>query len=209
MLQAVQKHAEMEKYSDNIVLGIRKQCRCTAFFMPFFTLGGEIMGKKFLATTATGIEIYIGEDTLEHLKAHSDLKFSDIAEAVSKVTWYNAPFGIDNVDLGRVVGKDRCVEVAPETANHIQMRTRKGRKGKTPILLEKEGFAPADTSKMVVGICKDREDGIDTLFTAFYGILAPREPWDEAIEKGSKEEAESVEFWRTHALVVSDDDLAD
>ena len=167
------------------------------------------MEKKFLATTANGIGVYVGEDTLEHLKAHSDVDLKVVAEAVSKVTWYNAPFGINSVDLGRIVGKEGCVEITPEMASHVQMRTRKGRKGETPVLLKKEGFTPADTSKMVVGICKDRKDGINTLFAAFYGVLAPREPWGEAIEKGSKEEAESVEFWRTHAIVVSDDDLAD
>lgn len=152
------------------------------------------MTKTYLATTATGVEVYIGEDTLKHLEAHSDVKLEDVAEAI-KAFDYVSPFRIGMVDLGRVVGKNNCVEVSDgDKVLHLH---RKGRQGTTPIVFSKEA---ADTSIVTVGVCKD-DDGKDTLFTSYYGVLAPKEPWDRHLKDEERPEAE--EFWSTHAIVYN------
>jgi hypothetical protein len=60
------------------------------------------------------------------------------------------------------------------------------------------------TSLITIGICLD-DDGVHTLFTAFYGKLAPREPWDPSLP--DQDRAESEEFWKTHAIVATPDEI--
>ena len=157
--------------------------------------------KKFIGTTGNGFDVYMCESTYSHMLAHPDVQMDDIKEAISKID-YKAPFQMAQVDLGRICGKDACIEI-PAGMNP-EMRTRKGRQGKTPVFLS--GVEAADTSILTVGICKD-DDGKDTLFTAFYGQLAPKEPWDTRLSDSERSEAES--FWASHALVVTADQLED
>ncbi len=153
----------------------------------------EIMIKKLLAVAKSGLSVYVGEETLKHMEAHSDVQIAHVKEAISKLE-YNAPFWIGAVDLGRSVGKDHCVEITD--ADDVRMEVRPNRDGATPIVY---GRSAADTSLVVIGICHD-DDGLETLFTAFYGQLAPKEPWDPHLK--DEERAESERFWSTHALVA-------
>lgn len=154
------------------------------------------MDKKMIAVTANGLEVYAEQDLYEkHMAAHADVKLSDIAEAIKKID-YNGQFGMLTIDLEREIGVDSCVEVTESDA--VRHLYRKDRKGKTPCLLNRKGNP---TSCITIGICKD-DDGLNTLFTAFYGKLAPKEPWDCSTET---EKAESENFWKTHALCVDSD----
>lgn len=159
------------------------------------------MNKNFLATTENGFNVYVGEETMKHMEAHSDVPFKLIAEAIGKISDYNGQFRIGAVDMGRMVGKDCCVTRTPENEELVQMLCRKGREGLTPVILEEKGGVLAETNFMVVGICKDEDDKA-TLFTSFFGQLAPKEPYDPRLKPEEKEESE--EFWATHALVISD-----
>ena len=141
--------------------------------------------------TRNNIEVLVTEKTMEHMAAHAGVDANLIAEAVAKLD-YVGPFFIETVDLGRVIGKSSCVTVGPE--DKVAHYYRKNRAGKTPFV----GKEPEDTSCITIGICDDRDnDGAPTLFTAFYGVKAPREPWDA---KSPEEEEESRKFWSTHAL---------
>lgn len=155
--------------------------------------------KVFLATTATGIDVYIESETFEHMQAHPDVDLEVVKEAISKIDdiTTETPFRIGSTDLGRTVGKDNCVEINSE--DKIEMLYRKNRDGQTPVILNGE---KADTSLVTVGICLDQ--GKHTMFTAFYGQLAPKEPWDERIQNPT-EKAEAEKFWSTHALVLEPD----
>lgn len=148
------------------------------------------MEKVFLAKTAAGADVYVGEETYEHMKAHPDVSIDHIKEAIEKSD-YSGPFKMENADLGRTIGKDNCVEIAP--GDNVEELYRLRRDGATPFV-DKE---PADTSKIVVGMALD-DDGKHTMFTAFYGQLAPKEPWDKTLRP--EEKAESEKFWSTHAL---------
>lgn len=154
--------------------------------------------KTFLARTRSNENVFVSNKTLEHMKAHPDVNLAHIVEAVGKLPCAGEYF-IKAVDLGRVIGKDRCVAVTDDNKGKVQLRKRKGRAGNTPVLLAEDGFEFADTSKIVIGICRP-SDGRYTLFTAYYGDLAPKEPWDGSLTVG--ELAESTQFWASHALVV-------
>lgn len=157
--------------------------------------------KTYVGTTDNGIDVYMCESTYNHMIAHPDVQMDDIKEAIEKMV-YKAPFQMAQVDLGRICGKDSCVSIP--AGMKPEMRTRKGRQGKTPVFLT--GVEAADTSLLTVGICKD-DDGKNTVFTAFYGQLAPKEPWDQRLS--DSERSESEQFWASHALVVTTDQLVD
>lgn len=158
------------------------------------------MGKEFLAITNNGFDVYVGDETMRHMQAHSDVPFNLIAEAIGRISDYDGQFKIGAVDMGRPVGKNCCVKITPENKELVQMLCRKGREGLTPVILEEKGGELEDTSFMVVGICKDEEDGEHTMFTSFFGQLAPKEPYDPRLKPKEKEESEA--FWASHALVM-------
>lgn len=156
--------------------------------------------KTYLATTKTGHKIYLCDETLEHMKAHSDVSMEHIKEAIEQNETYQGPFEIRMISLGYIVGEDRCIEVQ-ENDPEVQHLYRKGRAGTTPITFSKYARL---TSLITIGICLD-QDLKDTLFTAFYGQLAPREPWDPSLPE--QERAESEEFWKNHAIVARPDEI--
>ena len=150
-------------------------------------------------TTKNGVNVVVSKETMEHMKAHIGVDVNHIKEAVARIE-YNGPFFMEEVNLERTIGKDNCVPTAP--GDDVRLLYRKGRKGRTPIVFNKTA---ADTSVIVIGICDDDEnDNIPTLFTAFYGRKAPREPWDT---KSEEEKDASMVFWTTHALVYNPDEL--
>ena len=150
--------------------------------------------KELLAKTNNGVDVYMDvEDT--HMLAHKGVPTELIAEAVSKVV-YNPTFFIGEVEMGRVVGVDGCVKTSD--TDDVFFACREGRS--TPSRLVR-GRKAEPTTKMVVGICNDSDDnGVVTLFTAFFGVKAPKELDDPRMTEAERPEAEK--FWADHALVV-------
>ena len=140
--------------------------------------------------TANGKEIFVIIDN-DHMKAHPDVTEEMIAEAIQMVA-YTAPFWMGTVDLGRVIGKDACVETTD--SDDVRMECRPGRETKSRLVYGRE---PEDTSLLTIGICTD-DDGKETVFTAFPGQKAPKELSDPRLREDERAEAEA--FWATHAL---------
>ena len=154
--------------------------------------------KEFLAKDANGHDIYrIVDDA--HMQAHT-IALSDIKEAIEKAG-YEPPFGMLTVDLGRTVGPDNCIKTNEN--DRVENMIRKGRKAESRIVF---GKAPEPTSKLTIGICKD-DDGLQTLFTAFTGELAPKELSDPRLTDEERPAAEA--FWTGHALVCQPEELED
>ena len=149
--------------------------------------------KKLLAKSKNNKELYICETTKEHMKAHLEVKTEHIIEAINK-TNLEGSFIFEQVSLNRIIGKDRCVYVPEDKIDKVKMITRSNRKGPTPMI----DSEPEDTELITIGACVDG-DGKWTLFTAFYGKKAPKEPWDIENEDELKE---SEQFWSCHALCI-------
>jgi len=147
--------------------------------------------KNLIGTTLNGIKIYAIENN-GHMAAHAGITNDLIAKAIKKIH-YDGPFFMESIEMDTVVGKDNCVTVSEKDT--VKLLYRKGREGRTPIVFGKEA---EDTNLLTVGIYRD-EDGLDTVFTAFSGAKAPREPWDSDISS-VEEKSEAEEFWRNHAL---------
>lgn len=148
--------------------------------------------KLYLGKTANGYDTYAVENS-QHMLAHPVAK-ADLIEAVGKIE-YVPTFWIGTVDLGRVVGKNACVEVTAE--DDVREECRPGRELPSRVVYGRE---MEDTTLMTVGICTDEDDGLVTVFTAFAGPKAPRELSDPRLTEEERPAAEA--FWRTHALVV-------
>lgn len=148
--------------------------------------------KEYVATTANGFKVYrIVNDV--HMLAHKDADENKqlLAEAVEKVVYTN-PFWMETLDMGRIIGKDGCVEVTEE--DDTCWACRPGRKLPSHLVFNKQ---PVETPYFTVGMCTDN-DGLVTIFTAFAGKKAPKEPLDPTLKE--EERAESEAFWATHAL---------
>lgn len=160
--------------------------------------------KIYLGKTSNGKEIYMIENSV-HMLAHSGITSEILAEAIEHLgDRYTGPFGMYEVDFGRIIGTDNCVAI--ESGDDVRMMYRKGRQGKSPVVFGKE---PAETTILTIGICTDSDDELkrDTIFTAFTGQLAPKEPWDPRLK--DEERAESERFWASYALVCKPEELDD
>lgn len=146
--------------------------------------------KKNIATTNNGINVSVIIEN-EHMLAHPSVTDEILAEALTKVE-YAPPFWMGTVDIGRVIGTDACVETTD--ADDIRYECRPGREIKSRMVY---GRKPESTTLLTIGICTD-DDGIETVFTAFPGLKAPKELEDPRLTESERAEAEA--FWATHAL---------
>ena len=151
------------------------------------------------------VEIY-DNYAATHGAAHPEITEADLASAIAEISLGEKKFFISEIALEEVKFSNNCVTV--NDGDVIEYRRRPNRDGETPFVV---GRKPDKTNKMVIGICFDDPakggDGQMTVFTAFGGILAPREPWDKNI-RSHEEMEESIRFWGdpqkgvrgTHAL---------
>lgn len=48
--------------------------------------GSLMLMKKLIETTKNNIEVFIGEETIKHMEAHSDVSIKHIKDAIKKIT---------------------------------------------------------------------------------------------------------------------------
>ena len=155
------------------------------------------MTKRLLGVSKDGQDVFVINDN-KHMAAHAAVSDSILAEGVGKIEINDRPFLMDTVDLGRIIGVDDCVAVTD--ADDVRLLQRKARKGLSRIVF---GRKAEPTRLLTIGICRD-DDNLLTVFTAFFGVKAPKEPWDCKTEQ---ERAESDAFWAGHALVFNPEAL--
>ena len=149
------------------------------------------MAKKMLNESVNSYKVFSIIDD-EHMIAHP-VDEEHLVEAISKVV-LRPPFGFYTVDLGRPVGTSALVETTDR--DDIRMECRPGRNAVSRMVY---GRSAEPTALLTIGICTD-DDGLETVFTAFYGQLAPKELSDPRLTDAERLEAEA--FWATHALVA-------
>lgn len=149
------------------------------------------MAKKLISRSVNAFKIFAIEDD-QHMLAHP-VEEEHLVEAISRVE-LKPPFGFYTVDLGRVVGTTACVKT--DDSDDIRMECRPGRDLPSRLVYGRE---PEETTLLTVGICTD-DDGLETVFTAFYGEQAPKELSDPRLSDEERPEAEA--FWATHALIA-------
>lgn len=152
--------------------------------------------KEYICDTADRINTYILVG--DHMLAHAGVSKELIVEAVQKVN-----FGLDSnwkmitVDLERFIGYSACIPTTDE--DMIVQAKRPGRETPSKIVCYKD---PIPTTELTLGMSiltsGENMDGLLTVFTAFYGELAPKELSDPLLSDEERPAAE--EFWKNHAL---------
>ena len=150
------------------------------------------MNKIYAGTTKNGIKVFWDPED-PHMLTHPEVTPKWIEEVLEKVS-YKPPFFMEEIEMGKVVGKTACVAVTSD--DDVRWEERPGRNIKSPVVYGREA---EETSVATVGICTDKDDGVVTVFTAFAGEKAPKEPNDPYLRPEEKEESEK--FWSSHALV--------
>lgn len=143
--------------------------------------------------TACGTAININEATAKHLEAHPEAA-ELLGEAIGRITLGERSFVLQEVDMGRVIGRSALVD-APEVA-HDQttlFACRTGRDIPSRVMLNVE---KPETS--IFTVIAGKQDGSWNLYTGFAGPSAPREPHDSNLNGDNSNE---LQFWCSHALV--------
>lgn len=127
-----------------------------------------------------------------------------MAEAVSQIEIAGRPFVLECLDMGRVIGVDHLVETRGGD-RIVRFDRGNGRNYLSRMVLNREA---EPTQKVTVIICKgDAEDGEwegkYLLATLFEGEPGKPEPYDQY-----ESDVGCIEFWRTHALVPTDEERA-
>lgn len=148
------------------------------------TLKGEIIGR-----TQDGYEVYV---RMDDDASHIHCAMFTLREGISKIRLEGKTFETYQVPFDYVIGKDRCVPVG--TTDKVVLWKRPGRKGKTPMVLNKRG---EDTRQLNVVISYDEEMKHHVVLTAFLGRFTPQEPWDPDV----RDREASEKFWASHAIV--------
>ena len=160
---------------------------------------------SFIAFSANGIPMYVHPESHSH---RPDLN----AEVISKIVLpEDNTFYRNTIDLGRIIGKDHLVETDEyDTIVYLQ---RGNRPGKSRMVLKEAD----DTNFVTIIACVAHEEegtpaeliGKWILVTLFEGKQGEREPFDRAFADGKNPEGlkRSEEFWATHALVPTEEEL--
>ena len=164
-----------------------------------------------LGTAANNIKVYRHPESHSH---RADLN----TEVIGKITLpENDTFFRTTIDMGRVIGKDHLIET--HTGDQIVYLQRGNRPGLSRMVLNR---VPDNTQFVTAIFCVCREEpgtpdelvGKWILVTLFEGKPGEREPFDRAFASADKDPetakalAKAWAFWATHALVPTDEELA-
>ena len=148
--------------------------------------------------TPCGGSIILAEGVREHLEAHPGI-LDLIPEIASRVTLPTDGSRLaSQISLGRVVGQSSLINTKKiglsETA---WFAVRKNRMKASRVVPD---AGPADTDLVSIVANPVEKDSYE-LVTAWFGAMAPKEPWDPDLSNDPAAYEESINFWCSHALV--------
>ena len=157
-----------------------------------------------------GSVLHLLHRTIRHMDAHSDVTFSLLREAFSRLDLpHDHRVLKTTIDFGRIIGRTAKVEtdeIAPTDV--VQFAYRHGRRYPSRVILDQ---AKSSTTEMTVVINRSPKFGPDQweLETAYLGSDAPLEPLgSRAIKANPDTKAQIVAFWCRHALIYSFEEYA-
>jgi len=153
--------------------------------------------------TNCGSVIKLSTNTHSHLEVHYKI-IDYLPQAISQISFPNKQEDRIRmeIDLKKIIGKSSLINTEPITYNSdTYFSIRKGREGPSRVVLDEK---PKETS--IISIVVDPIDENNyNLISAWYGPIAPKEPWDNSLIKDKKALDESLSFWCCHALVYEVD----
>ena len=154
--------------------------------------------------TGRGGSIHLTDSVKEHLEAHSGI-LDLIPEIASKVSLPTDGSRLAcQTSLGRVVGQTSLINTKKiGLSESAWFAVRKNRMKASRVV---PGAAPVDTDLVSI-IANPAEDGSYDLASAWFGALAPQEPWDPDLADDPAAYEESIHFWCSHGLVYSSETM--
>ena len=148
--------------------------------------------------TGCGGSIILTEGVREHLKAHPGI-IDLIPEIASRVTLPTDSSRLARqVSLGRVVGQSSLINTKKIGLSEAAwFAVRKNRMKASRVVPD---AGPADTDLVSIVANPVEKDSYE-LVTAWFGAMAPKEPWDPDLADDPSAYDESINFWCRHALV--------
>jgi hypothetical protein len=154
--------------------------------------------------TECGGPIILTEGVREHLEAHPGI-LDLIPEIASKVTLpTDGSKFASQISLGRTVGQSSLINTKKiGLSDKTWFAIRKNRMKASRVV---PGAAPVDTDLVSI-IANPAEDGSYDLASAWFGAMAPKEPWDPDLADDPAAYEESIHFWCSHGLVYSSETM--
>ena len=152
----------------------------------------------YLGRTKDGYKVYDRENTHIHFEGMKNQEI--IRQGLSFMYANGSTFKKKVVRFKRNIGFSLCVSI--EEKDEVIMMYRKGREGKTPIVLNKQPI-PCNSLTLIIKKNPETTDSY-ILITAYVGEESTKEPWDKGI-RSEEERAECEKFWATHALGYNPD----
>ena len=132
-----------------------------------------------------------GEYVFDRPRSHLHGPVAEFLEEVfGKIHARDREIIIEQIELGRIVGKRHCVET--KKADQIVFATRRNRKGPTRFVIGRE---PEDCSSVVVVLKLDNYSDTYVCLSAYIGTYSEPEPWDRYATP------QSEVFWQRHAMI--------
>ena len=146
-----------------------------------------------IAVLKNGTPVYVTDDT--HL--HPEV-MEVIGEALRQIDETNLPsFSRQVVDMGRIVGRQACLETSAADDGEIVWARRANRENYSRFIRNRSSIPTP-----LVSITLAKPSDVWLAYTAYFGTPAPKEPTDP--RTGAAELKESLAFWKTHALILGE-----
>jgi hypothetical protein len=154
--------------------------------------------------TGCGGTIVIVDETRKHLEAHPGI-LGLIPEIAPRVTLPTDGSTLaSQISLGRVVGQSSLINTKKIGLSEIAwFAVRKNRMKASRVIPDE---SPLDTDIVTIVADPVAENRYE-LVTAWFGIFAPKEPWDPGLSGDSSGYEEAIHFWCSHGLVYSSDTM--
>ena len=157
--------------------------------------------------TSCGNIITLTSNTLSHLEAHHNI-IDFLPEAISQISFTSKQDDRIRmeIDLVNMVGKSSLLNTEQiDIYTDAYFCMRKGREGASRVVLNEKPQVTSIISIVAEPVGSKRYN----LISAWYGKIAPREPWDSTLLTEPKAFEESLGFWCCHALVHEVDFMED
>ena len=154
--------------------------------------------QKNIYKTNCGGNIIITEKVKSHLEAHPGI-INLIPEIASRLTLPTDGSRLARqISLGRVIGQSSLIDTKKiGLSETVWFAVRKNRMKASRVVPD---AGPVDTDQVSIVANPVEKDSYE-LVTAWFGAMAPKEPWDPDLMDDPSAYEESINFWCRHALV--------
>ena len=154
--------------------------------------------------TGCGGSIHLTDSVKEHLEAHQGILGLIPVIASRVILPIDGGRLTSQISLERVVGQSSLINTKKIGLSELAwFAVRKNRMKASRVV---PGAAPVDTDLVSI-VANSIKNNSYELVTAWFGAMAPKEPWDPDLADDPAAYEESIHFWCSHGLVYSSETM--